>query len=443
MKTITTLIISIAALTVHAQSPEIISYQAVVRDANNNLVSDQMIGMQISILQGSSSGTASYVETHTPVSNANGLVSIEIGAGSVVSGSLSTIDWANGPFFLKSETDTNGGTNYTISGTSQLLSVPYALHASTAESLVGGIEETDPIFTASPAKELTADDIAKLGNLSGTNNGDQDLSDLATKDQLGDSINLIRTEIPDVSALATEDQLADSIASLRGEIPDAQPTSTDDLLQRIAILEEIVIDADLYTVEDIDGNTYGVVKVGDLLWLDGDLKTNHLNDGTFIPAITDANTWIGLTTPARIWYDFQASTYSATYGQLYNWFAVNSGMLCPEGWHVATDEDWTNLVENLGGSDLAGGPLKEEGTTNWLDPNLGATNSSGFTARPGGSRSYVDGGFYNLGLVGYWWTSTEQTDFSAYQRIMSYNTREVQRSPDEKESGLCVRCVRD
>ena len=114
---------------VFAQSPEKMSYQAVVRDGSNNLVSSTAVGMQISILQGSASGTAVYVETQTPTSNANGLVSLEIGDGSVVSGDFSTIDWANGPYFIKTETDPTGGTNYSISGTSQLLSVPYALHS--------------------------------------------------------------------------------------------------------------------------------------------------------------------------------------------------------------------------------------------------------------------------------------------------------------------------
>ena len=117
-----------------AQSPEKMSYQAVVRDASDNLVTSSSVGMQISILQGSSSGTAVYVETQTPNSNSNGLVSIEIGDGTVVSGDFIIIDWAKGPYFIKTETDPTGGTNYTITGTSQLLSVPYALHAGTVDN---------------------------------------------------------------------------------------------------------------------------------------------------------------------------------------------------------------------------------------------------------------------------------------------------------------------
>ena len=115
-----------------AQAPEKMSYQAVVRNTTNNLVTNQPVGMQISILQGSATGTAVYVETQTPTSNANGLVSLEIGGGAVVSGNMATINWANGPYFIKTETDPTGGSSYTITGTSQLLSAPYALYAKTS-----------------------------------------------------------------------------------------------------------------------------------------------------------------------------------------------------------------------------------------------------------------------------------------------------------------------
>lgn len=120
---------------VFAQSPEKMSYQAVIRNSSEALVTNTTVGMQISILQGSASGTAVYVETQSPTTNANGLISIKIGDGTVQSGDFTNIDWANGPYFIKTETDPAGGTDYTITGTSQLLSVPYALHAKTAESV--------------------------------------------------------------------------------------------------------------------------------------------------------------------------------------------------------------------------------------------------------------------------------------------------------------------
>ena len=123
------------ALNVFSQSPNKISYQAVVRNASGVLVSNQIVGFRISILQGATTGAPVYTETHTPTTNVNGLVSIEIGGGTAQNGTFNNIDWANGPFFIKTETDPTGGANYTITGTSQLLSVPYALHAKTAESI--------------------------------------------------------------------------------------------------------------------------------------------------------------------------------------------------------------------------------------------------------------------------------------------------------------------
>ena len=133
----THLLLSAATLTLalhlNAQAPQRMSYQAVVRDEANALVTNATVGMRLSILQGSATGTAVYVETHSAPTNANGLVSVEVGGGAVQSGSMEAIDWASGPYFLRSETDPNGGGNYTIAGTSQLLSVPYALYAANSE----------------------------------------------------------------------------------------------------------------------------------------------------------------------------------------------------------------------------------------------------------------------------------------------------------------------
>ena len=165
MKTVFTIMVAVLLTAiVSAQSPEKMSYQAVIRNSSNQLVTNQTVGMQISILQGSPSGTAVYVEIHEPVSNANGLVSLEIGSGTVVSGNFSSIDWANGTYFIKTETDLNGGTNYTITGTSQLLSVPYALHAKTAETITSAVTETDPVFNASAARGISSTDVSNWNN---------------------------------------------------------------------------------------------------------------------------------------------------------------------------------------------------------------------------------------------------------------------------------------
>jgi len=276
-KLFTILTTGLLSVSLFAQSPEKMSYQAVVRDNSNTLVTNTSVGMQISILQGSASGTAVYIETQTPTTNANGLVSIEIGGGTVVSGTFASIDWANGPYFINTEIDPAGGTNYTITGTSQLLSVPYALHAKTAETITGDITETDPLFTVwdkstgisitesqisdmgnyietetdpavaanfdftgaatgdllqfngtkwvkvtpnylttytetdliftnSEAANITAADIINLGNLSGTNTGDQDISGIATNEQaIQDTASQIRADIPTVITYSVGD----------------------------------------------------------------------------------------------------------------------------------------------------------------------------------------------------------------------------------------------
>jgi hypothetical protein len=130
------LILALAVTTIgFSQTPEKMSYQAIVRDANGDLLNKKPVGMQISILQNSSTGTAVYVESHSVTTNTNGLVTLEIGAGTIISGDFSIIDWGVDTYFIKTETDIEGGTSYSISGTSQLLSVPYALHAKTAENI--------------------------------------------------------------------------------------------------------------------------------------------------------------------------------------------------------------------------------------------------------------------------------------------------------------------
>ena len=157
-----------------AQAPQGFSYQAVVRDAAGQLVLSQPVGLKVSVLVGSATGTAVYSESHSATSNANGLVMIQVGSGTPLTGSFPSIDWLNGPYFLKSELDVTGGTNYTLTSTAQLLSVPFALHATTAtaaqsaQSISGPLNELDPVFVASPAGGITATQIASWNSKVGT-----------------------------------------------------------------------------------------------------------------------------------------------------------------------------------------------------------------------------------------------------------------------------------
>ena len=171
MKNIYLLILLFIGVAAYAQAPEKMSYQAVLRDANGVILKNQNVSIQFSVLQTSISGTSVYQEDHKLTTNSNGLVSVHIGTGTVNSGDFSTIDWSKGPYFLQSEIDPAGGTNYSIISTTELVSVPYAKYASKAkfaDSLIGGVNETDPFFDASVAKGITASDTASWnGKLDG------------------------------------------------------------------------------------------------------------------------------------------------------------------------------------------------------------------------------------------------------------------------------------
>ena len=450
------------AVGVFAQTPEKMSYQAVIRNSSNQLVTNQQVGMQISILQGSANGTAVYVETQTPNTNANGLISIEIGSGSVVSGDFAAIDWANGPYFIQSETDPTGGTNYTITGTSQLLSVPYALHAKTAESVTGDIAETDPVFSAwdkdytdltntpnlanvatsgnysdltnqpsipevynstvtfngtavssspqtvrlnqntnktitinqadvsgfittetdpeftnSEAAKITADDITDLGNLSGTNTGDQDLTTLATKVSLADSTTKVRSEIPDVSGFATNTSVIagldtkvdkvtgkglsteDYTTTEKNKLAAILGTNTGDqdltpLATKIALADSIakvrseIPDASSFNITETDPSVPTGTQTGEMQYWNG-TKWVTVAPGskgqvlTFTDGIPTWQTLAGAQTmgptdvynPAtgKIWMDRNlgasqvatSSTDAAAYGDLYQWGRSTDG----------------------------------------------------------------------------------------------------------------------
>jgi uncharacterized protein (TIGR02145 family) len=191
-------------------------------------------------------------------------------------------------------------------------------------------------------------------------------------------------------------------------------------------------------VSDVDGNTYTTVTIGSQVWMAENLKTTRYNDNTAIPMVTVNNTWFLMTTPGYCWYNNNV----ATYGALYNWYTVSTGKLCPTGWHVPSDAEWTTLTTYLGGESVAGGKLKETGTSHWSSPNTGATNSSGFTALPGGYRDFT-GAFYYIGTIGFWWSSTENGTNYAWFRAMGYSYSYVYRDYYYPQNGLSVRCLRD
>ena len=200
------------------------------------------------------------------------------------------------------------------------------------------------------------------------------------------------------------------------------------------------------TVTDYDGNIYNTVTIGTQVWMAENLKTTTLNDGTVISTASDNATWSNLSTPGYCFYN-DAGINKNTYGALYNYLAVKSGKLAPQGWHVPTDAEWTVLITYLGGENAAGGLMKSTGTVEasdgkWLAPNTGATNESGFSALPGGYRSF-DGVFYANGSYGNWWTVTDSyASLAFYCYLHSSDTKALGDIFNEK-GGFSVRCVKD
>jgi uncharacterized protein (TIGR02145 family) len=196
------------------------------------------------------------------------------------------------------------------------------------------------------------------------------------------------------------------------------------------------------TIKDGDGNIYKSVRIGTQVWMNENLKATKLNDGTAIPLVADNKAWEVLTTPAFCWYNNDAAINENKFGALYNWYTVNTNKLCPKGWHVPTDAELTILITYLGGESVAGGKLRETGTTHWEKPNTGATNESGFTAFPGGYRNN-HGGFANVGFFGFWWSATERAATASWNFNINCANNNVLHVFSLKKNGYSVRCVQD
>ncbi len=207
------------------------------------------------------------------------------------------------------------------------------------------------------------------------------------------------------------------------------------------------------TVTDFDGNVYQTIAIGTQVWMAENLKVTHYRNGDPISNVTDNGAWEGLSSGAYCDYDNSADT-ADVYGRLYNWYAVDdSRSIAPTGWHVPTDEEWKQLEIYLGmneaNADLSGyrgtdegGKLKETGTAHWLDPNTGATDEYDFAALPGGYR-VIYGDFLNIGVIGFFWTSTEYATNVALYRSLDNANSSIYRGDYTMKGGFSVRCIKD
>jgi uncharacterized protein (TIGR02145 family) len=205
-------------------------------------------------------------------------------------------------------------------------------------------------------------------------------------------------------------------------------------------------------VKDADGNIYQTVTIGNQVWMVENLRTTHYRNGDPIPRITEINDWSNRNSGAYCEYKNEV-TNSQAYGMLYNWYVITDKRnICPKGWHIPTDEEWHELVSYLDSvasinnsiveSKRAGGMLKENGTLHWSTPNVGASNTSGFTGLPGGTR--IHNGYFNIiSKYGYYWTSSEKGSDLAWFRVLDYDNSGVLRFQGFKRNGFSIRCIKD
>jgi len=183
--------------------------------------------------------------------------------------------------------------------------------------------------------------------------------------------------------------------------------------------------------------------IGSQIWMTENLKTTLFNDNSPIPNILNDSIWGHLRSPGYCWYNNDSTTNNILYGALYNFYAIETGLLCPTGWHVPNESDWNTLESFLGGNEIAGGKLKDYYTPYWKGPNLCIVNNFGFRALPGGERLNITGIFFGIRERGYWWESTSANNNQAFSRSMSHESKELYRHLTNKKRGNSVRCIKD
>lgn len=412
-----------------AQVPQKMSYQAVVRNDKDSLLANQSVNVRISILQGNALGEAVYIETQSVMTNKNGLMTLEIGEGSIIDGNFHQIDWGNGPYYIKSEIDPRGSYNYTITSTQQLLSVPYALYSENAgnvtnnncptvnicdlnnsissmqnmlislfntvsaqnaridslQDLLSGAGPITmlPVVTTSSVYNISENTANCGGNV--TYDGGEPVAVRGVCWSTLPNPTLTDQHTIDGAGLGT---FSSSITGLtpnttyyvRAYATNSNGTSYGDQKFFTTILVNHSCPGDS-TVTDYDGNVYGTVLIGGQCWMKENLRTTHYSDGTTIALGGLGNNSYDV---AYRFYPGGNSSNVSMYGYLYNWKAMMrnasssstnpSGIqgICPNGWHLPSDAEWTQLITYVGnqsayqcGSNSSYIAKSLASTTNW------------------------------------------------------------------------------
>ncbi|WP_396164892.1 FISUMP domain-containing protein [Flavobacterium sp.] len=413
MKKLYTLLALVLTLITFAQAPQGFNYQATVRNSTGALIVNQNVNFKFNIMLNSATSLPVFSETHLAPTDDLGQVNLVIGQGTATTGSFSTINWGTGNYYLGIELNTGSG--YVAMGTTQLLSVPYALYANTA----GNSQATTPNLASVLAVNNSANN-TKITNLANPTNA----QDAVTKSYSDQQLNNIW---PDINGM---------ISNLQNQINNLQ----------VAL-----------------SNTVQSIQIGSQIWSSKNLDVTTYRDGTPIPQVTDPTQWANLTTGAWCYYN-NDSANGTVYGKLYNWYAVagihdndpntSNKILAPLGWHIPSNTEWTTLSTYLGGDSVAGGKMKETSssqtdTYSWYYDS-GATNLSGFSAKPASWR-YTEssgtyfGGNYPIKMSALWWSSSEFGSGMASLRNIqaSSNSLNIQVFSHVKSNGLSVRCIKD
>ena len=465
-----------------AQVPQLMSYQAVIWDAAGHLVSDKAVNIKLSILQGSVTGISVYTEFHKIQTNENGLVSLMIGGGSNITGNMSDISWEAGRYFLKTETDPTGGNNFMITGITQFVSVPYSL-ASNYSNIAGmarnistknaGLpgqvliidkdgklmwSSNSPVLITNSVTEIKSNTALSGGNISSdggslvTSRGvvwsiyPNPSVSLSTKTIDGSGIGFFTSNMTNL--------VPNTVYYVRAYASNGVGTSYGNEVT-FTTNNPLVVNVPCPgtpSVKDTDGNTYNTVLIGTQCWMKENLKVTKYKDGTNIPLDTtggpngnvSGQSWSGRNMGSRTVYGHKNENLT-TYGFLYNGFATSDKReICPDGWHIPTDDEWLVVTDFLGGPTVAGGKMKSTGTTFWYIPNEGASDESGFSALPGGNRD-LDGKFNLNRYNAFFWSASEEGSNSAWYFYLYYYSGISNRffNFNVKNFGASVRCLKN
>jgi uncharacterized protein (TIGR02145 family) len=462
-----------------AQTPHSFKYQAIVRDTSGSIVPNQPVSLKISLLTGTETGPVVYSEIHSDSTNQYGLLTLDVGKGVAETGNLSSINWAADKYFLRLEIDITGSTNYVFMGTSQLLSVPYSLHSITSERILTFTDEQrdtmSNVLIGTSFFNLTS---RKINYYEGSHWYEVNSTCLpqptmpnAGPDQLNISgvVAMLNANVP-VSGTGhwkiktgTGGHIADTLnpltqfSGLSGTtytvswiISNSCTSLSDDI-----ILSFAPFSCGLTFKDSLDNKVYKTILIGTVCWM-----AENLNTGT---RITGDDNMLNNNIIEKYCIG-NLESHCDVYGGLYQWnemmqYTTTPGTqgICPSDWHLPTDEEWKILegtvdsqygigdpvwdLEGDRGFD-AGGILKEAGTVHWSYPNTGATNSSGFTALPGGARN-TDGTYPSFLVSGRFWSSTEESGSNAFRHILSTTRMDVARNAATKNFGISVRCIRN